>query len=97
MPEAAANVNETSALPDDIRESVAVSNLKAIGDAPGVLQNMATANAVAFQHAMNQITLAATAKAIDAINRASVESAGLINAVTSIISKLAGETITPKA
>jgi hypothetical protein len=67
MPEEAANVNVTSALPDDVRESVSAANFKVLGDSPAVLQNLAIANAVSHQQAMNQISQAATGKIVESI------------------------------
>jgi hypothetical protein len=67
MAEEPANVNVTSALPDDVRESVAAANFKVVGDSPAVLQNLALANAVAHQQAMNQISQAATGKIVESI------------------------------
>lgn len=55
MPESPANVMETSALPDDIRESVAVANLKTISEQGAILTNMALTNLVAHQQRLNQI------------------------------------------
>lgn len=56
-----------SALPDDVRESVAVGNLKSVGEASSVQQNIATANAVAHQGAMFLISAAATGKIVESI------------------------------
>ena len=65
--EAAANVNVTSALPDDIREGLAVENVKAVGGGTAFLMNLAHANAVANQQAMNGIMHAAVGKVIESI------------------------------
>lgn len=67
MAEEAANVNVTSALPDDIREALAVENVKCVGGAPAVLTNLALANAVSHQQAMNAISQAATGKIVESI------------------------------
>lgn len=48
-------------------ESVAASNLKTIGDGPAFYQNMAFANAISHQQAMNQIALAAAGKVVESI------------------------------
>ena len=77
MPESPANVSETSALPDDIRESVAVANLKAVGEQPAVLANLALANAVSHQHAMNQIQAAAVGKIVESIIATSPSEGGI--------------------
>jgi len=67
MAEEAANVNVASALPDDIREGLAVENVKAIGGGTAFLANLAHANAVSNQQAMNMIAQAATGKVIESI------------------------------
>jgi len=67
MPEEPSNVNVTSALPDDIREALAVTNLKTVAEAPAVLQNLAVANAISHQQAMNAIAAAATGKIVESI------------------------------
>jgi hypothetical protein len=56
-----------SALPDDIRESLAVENVKAIGGGTAFLSNLAYANAVANQQALNQIAQAAVGKIVESI------------------------------
>lgn len=55
MAEEAANVNVTSALPDDIRESVAVSNLKTLGEALSASITLSVQNAVSHQQRVNAI------------------------------------------
>lgn len=67
MAEEAANVHATSALPDDIREGLAVENVKAIGGGTAFLQNLAHANSVSHQQAMNGILAAAGGKIIESI------------------------------
>ena len=57
----------TSALPDDIREAVAVNNVKTIGEAAAFHTAMSMGNAVAHQQAMNQISQAAVGKIVEAI------------------------------
>jgi hypothetical protein len=57
----------TSALPDDIREAVAVNNVKTIGEAAAFHTSMSMANAVAHQQAMNQISQASVGKIVEAI------------------------------
>lgn len=76
MPEEPSNVNVTSALPDDIREALAVNNIKTVGEAPAVLNNLALANAIAHQQAMNQISQAATGKIVEAIINVSPSEGG---------------------
>jgi hypothetical protein len=57
----------TSALPDDIREAVAVGNVKTIGESAAFYNSLSMANAVAMQQAMNQISQAATGKVVESI------------------------------
>lgn len=77
MAEEAANVNVTSALPDDIRESLAVANVKTVAEAPAVLQNLATANAISHQQSMNAIVQAATGKIVESIISTSPSEGGV--------------------
>lgn len=77
MPEEPSNVHVTSALPDDIREALAVENVKTVGGAPAVLQNLSLANAVAHQQAMNAISQAATGKIVESIIATSPSEGGV--------------------
>lgn len=65
-------------LPNEIVQSIAISNAKSIGEQPAILANMALANQIfniniatqnflAQQQAMNQVMLAAVAKAVAVI------------------------------
>ena len=81
-----------SALPNDIRESVAATNLKVLGNAPAFYANLAMANAVQVQHQLSQVGLAIVAKAVDAINRASPENQAALTALGQIMTKAAGNT-----
>ena len=65
--EAPANVNVTSALPDDIREAVAATNFKVLSEAQVVQQNLATANSVAHANRMSLLAEASTALALGKI------------------------------
>ena len=93
MAEEAANVNATSALPDDIRESLAVDNLKAVAGASACYQNLAHANAVSHQQAMNAVVLAATSKAVENILGTSPSEGGIDIAALGQLMK--GLAITP--
>ncbi|MCK4601389.1 MAG: RebB family R body protein [Phycisphaerae bacterium] len=95
MPEEAANVHATSALPDDVREALAVVNLKTVGEAPAVLQNLALANAVGHQQAMNQISQAATGKIVESIIATSPSEGGIDVAALGQLMK--GLSLTPPA
>lgn len=70
--------NPSSALPDSIVQSIAISNAKSIGAQPAILANLALANqifntnlqqqmALASQQALNQLVLAITAKCVSLI------------------------------
>jgi hypothetical protein len=67
-------------LPDQIVESIAISNAKSIGEQPAILSNLALANQIlnnnmqqqlmlSQQQAMNQITMATLAKCVSLITR----------------------------
>lgn len=58
---------DSSEIVREMSESVAATNLKSLGDAPAFYNNLAFANAVAHQHAMNQIGQAGVAKAVEMI------------------------------
>ena len=68
-----------SALPADIRESVAIANAKSVAEQPAMLSNLAFANLVANtnlsqqnalsnQQAMNQLAMTVTAKAVNKVS-----------------------------
>ncbi len=68
----------TSALPDDIRESIAIGNVKSVAEQPSMLSNLAYANlianvnlsqqnAVSNQQAMNQLGLTVTGKVVNLV------------------------------
>ena len=95
MPEVPSNVNETSALPDDVRESVSAANFKVLADGPAIYQNLAYANAVAHQGRMNVLAEAVLAKAIDAVNRPGTENAALVAALAQILTK-SGQSTPPE-
>ncbi len=81
-------------VPDDIREAVAIANLKSIAEQPAMLSNLAYANlisnvnlsqqnALSNQHAMNQLTVSVTSKAVNKIsNLSSLEAASLTTLLT---------------
>ncbi len=91
--EAPANVNATSALPDDIREGLAVENVKAIGGGTAFLANLAHANAVGNQQAMNLIMQAATGKIVESIIATSPSEGGV--AVATLGQLMKGLQLTP--
>ena len=68
----------TSALPDDIRESIAIGNVKSVAEQPSMLSNLAYANlisnvnlsqqnAVSNQQAMNQLGITVTGKVVNLV------------------------------
>jgi hypothetical protein len=68
----------SSSLPDEIVQSIAISNAKAIGEQPAILANLALANQIlntnlqqqmfiSNQQAMNQIVMATMAKCVTLI------------------------------
>ena len=78
--------NETSAIPNDIRESLAIANVKSVAEQPAMLSNLAFSNlitnnnlsqqnAVSNQQAMNQLGLTVTGKAINRVSNLSSEEA----------------------
>jgi len=64
MAEDAANVNVTSALPDDIRESLAVSNIKTIAEAGAFFMARGFADATAHANRLNILAETAMAQAV---------------------------------
>lgn len=86
------DVNVNSALPDDVRESVAAANFKVLADGPAFYQNMGYADAVAHQRRMNVLSEAVVAQAINAINRPGTENAALTAAMAQILTKNAQTT-----
>lgn len=68
----------TSALPDDIRESIAIGNVKSVAEQPSMLSNLAYANlianvnfagqnAVSNQQAMNQLGVTVAGKTVNLV------------------------------
>lgn len=93
MPEDPANVNVTSALPDDLREAVAVSNLKTLGEGTAFLTNLAHSNAVAHQQHLFAIQEAATGKIVESIIAVSPSEGGV--AIAALMQLMKGAQTTP--
>ncbi len=66
-------------VPDDIRESVAIANVKSVAEQPAMLSNLSFSNlltnnnlsqqnAVSFQQSMNQVAVTVTAKGVNRIS-----------------------------
>jgi Killing trait len=88
-------IDETSsALPDDIRESIAIGNVKSVAEQPSMLSNLAYANlianvnlsqqnAVSNQQAMNQLLISVTGKVVDLLaNQSPMEAAAAVKSET---------------
>lgn len=71
-------IDPTSTLPDDIKESIAISNVNSVAQQPAMLSNLAYANlianvnlsqqnAVSNQQAMNQLGVSVTGKAVNLV------------------------------
>jgi len=74
------------ALPNDIRESIAIANVKSVAEQPAMLSNLTFANltasnnlsqqnAVSNQQAMSQLGLTATGKVINRVSNLGSEEA----------------------
>lgn len=72
------SVSDSGSLPDEIVQSIAISNSKSIGEQPAILANLALANQIlnnnlasqmfiTQQQAMNQITQATVARVVSLI------------------------------
>ncbi|HEX8175069.1 MAG TPA: hypothetical protein VF543_08120 [Pyrinomonadaceae bacterium] len=71
-------LDASSSLPDDIRESIAIGNVKSVAEQSSMLSNLAYANlisnvnlsqqnAVSNQQAMNQLGLTVTGKVVNLV------------------------------
>jgi hypothetical protein len=78
MPDPIILTENTSALPNDIREAVAIANVKSVAEQPSMLSNLAFANlignvnlsqqnAVSNQQSINQLAVSVTGKAVNAV------------------------------
>jgi len=96
-----------SALPNDIREAVAIGNVKSIADQPSLLANMTYSNtasnvnlsqqnAVTQQQSMNQLTTAVAGKMVNLISNISPMEAVAVLKLTSG-NELAGDIADLKA
>lgn len=96
-----------SALPSDIREAVAIGNVKSIADQPSLLANMTYSNtatnvnlsqqnAVTQQQSMNQLTTAVAGKMVNLISNISPMEAVAVLKLTSG-NELAGDIADLKA
>ena len=96
-----------SSLPDSIVESIAISNAKSIGEQPAILANLALANqilnqnlqqqmAISQQQAINQVTLATTAKCVSVITGDDASSANIDNLMKVLQELKSGGNPSPK-
>lgn len=86
--------DQASSLPDDIHESIAISNVKAVAEQPAMLSNLAFANlvnnvnlsqqnAVSNQQAMNQLLITVTGKVVNLLaNLSPLEAASATHVLT---------------
>jgi len=83
--------------PEKIIESVAVANLKTLGDAPALYAGLAMANAVNAQHALTTLGLTILAKAVDLVAEKQLEEGGVLTAALQQMTKAAQTTppVTP--
>jgi hypothetical protein len=79
-------------IPYDIRESVAIANVKTVAEQSAMLSNLSFANllhnnnlsqqnAVSFQQSMNQMTMSVTAKAVNRVSNLSPLEAISVNEI----------------
>ncbi len=80
-------------IPDKIVEAVAVDNVKTVAGQPASLANLAHANAVAFQQAMNSVMVATTTKAVELILGTSPQEGGA--AIAALQQLMKGAQTTP--
>jgi len=86
---------DNSKIPNDIRESVAIANMKSVAEQPAMLSslsfanlatndNLSQQNAVSFQQAMNQLTVTVTAKGVNRVsNLGTLEGISITKVMTS--------------
>lgn len=84
-----------SALPDDVRESISVANVKAVGDQPAILANLALANAVSHQQQVNSLAMTVLGKVCESIVATQPAEGVVDTAVAGILKQLVQGTPTP--
>jgi hypothetical protein len=89
--------DDTGEIGREAAESVGFANIKTLGDGPAFYSNMALANSIAHQQALNQISQAGVAKAVEMILNTAPGEGATDAAIAQILSKLAGNTppVTP--
>lgn len=69
-------VEDSPEIVKEAAESVSFANIKAVAEQPSILSNLALANAVSHQQAMNHLLVAATAKAVQLLVEVSPSEGG---------------------
>jgi hypothetical protein len=82
-----------SSIPGDIRESVAIANVKTLADGPAFFTNLAMANAVQAQQQLSALGLTILAKATDIIAEKQIEEGGVL--VAALQQMIKGAQTTP--
>lgn len=88
-----------SSLPDDIVQSIAISNATSIGSQPAILANLALANqifnqslqqqlAISYQQATHLITLAAVARCVNLITTDTAAAPGSADRLQELLAML---------
>ncbi len=91
--------NDTSSLPNEIVQSIAISNAKSIGEQPAILANLALANQIftdnlqqqmllSQQQAMNQVMLAIVSKCVSVIASDTPRDPQMIQELVSLLKTL---------
>ena len=86
-----------SSIPGDIRESVAIANVKTIAEGPAFYSNLAMANAVSAQQQLTSLSMTILAKATDIIAEKQVEEGGVLVAALQQLMRGAQTTPPPTA
>lgn len=83
--------------PEKIVESVAVANLKTLGDAPAFYSALAMSNAVNAQQTLQNLGLTILARAVDIVAEKQIEEGGVLTAALQQMAKAAQTTppVTP--
>jgi hypothetical protein len=95
MAEPSAETGVASALPDDVRESLSVANVKAVGEQPAVLANIALANAVSHQQQVNSLAMTVLGKVCESIIATQPAEGVVDTAVATFLSRLAAASTPP--
>ena len=69
-------IEDSPEIVKEAAEAVSFTNVKSVGEQAAVLSNLAMANAVSHQQAMNQLLVATTAKAVQLLVEVTPSEAG---------------------